>query len=192
MQPKTINIETAKGINYIFVRDDLGRIQYFRAFSVPVKKWRFNLPFIYGCNSLNICTKLNGHFVPVKITKSRLKKHSSLFIKLPSPNWIKKNLTVNFDPNTQQLAYNEVGKSITLGPQFFKLPYFLQFFVYYHELGHNYYHSEENADLYAIKRYLEAGGSPSSILYALDEGLANSGLKTKRLEEAKNYLIKIQ
>ena len=189
MKACTIVLECQRPFDYVSVIDNKGRIQYFRSLSSPVNRWSFNLPFLHGAKNIAIMVERNGLPVNPTIKTKRLRKLSSAFISLPLVNWRKPHKKISFDPNTDQLAYNHVGKSIHLGPKFFQLPYFLQKFVLLHEIGHNYYYSEENADLFAAKRYIQLGGNYSDILYALDEGLTQSNLKDQRIKSLHLKLI---
>lgn len=192
MKPLRVKIKSEKGFDKIIVKDNMERLQYFRKFTYPIKAWSFNLPFINVSNGLTVYAFQNGILIPSRLSYLRIKKYSSAFIHLPKKNWFKLHKKIGYDNKTNQLAYNDVGNGIYLGKKFYDLPYFLRPFVLFHEEGHNFYLSETNADLYAIKKYLKAGGNPSDILYALEEGLTNSNLKDKRMKEAYNKLIQLK
>jgi hypothetical protein len=187
---KTITIKSNNPFDSIEAIDKKGNVHYYRGFTKGLNKWTFNLAFPTGSHVIISAFK-NKIPVAIKVTVKRLIRKNSSFITLPKHNWIKPHRKIAFDPNTPQIAYNEVGKTIYLGKRFLALPYFIRPFVILHETGHNYYFEEADADLYAIKNYLDLGGNPSEILYALDEGLTDSGLKDERIKLAYNKLMRI-
>lgn len=187
---KTILVRCQQPFDLIYAVDVAGNVMYYRGFTRGIKKWKFNLAFPTGYK-VEVYASYNKRPIPIKIKPIRIKYHDTSWIRLPKKDWNKPHKKVTFDPETPQLAYNEVGQRIALGKRFFNMPYFIRPFILAHEIGHNFYHSEEGADIYAIKFYLDNGGNPSEVLYALDEGLTDSGLKDKRLRIAYDKLIRL-
>ncbi len=103
--------------------------------------------------------KFRGKFVPVEPLK--------YVINLPSPtknDVIEPKLFFGKNPNTATINFNT--HEITLSDKLMRYPLYVSKYVYYHELGHQFYWGEEDADLYAAKRMLEEGYNPSQVILA--------------------------
>jgi len=119
------------------------------------EKLEFNLPLgVY---------KYNGNFVrlvnPIKVV--------NISLPLKERHLAHKRYEIIFgdNPNKCTIFYDE---GIILFDNSFKnKPLYVKYVIYFHELGHHWYKSEEKADLYAAKKLLELGFNPSQIGMAM-------------------------
>ena len=121
-------------------------------------------------------------------------KHPVSFgeIKLPKPqrNFKQKKYKITFANNPNKCTiFHDTG--LIVFDNFFKnAPRFILLDIYFHELGHNFYKSEQYADMYATKKMLEIGYNPSqiglSVLITLRETQNNDFRKLVKLNTLKN------
>jgi len=140
-------------------------------------KLEFNLPLgIY---------KYNGNFIklpwPVKVTNILLPpKERNLSYK-------KYEIVFGSNPNKCTIFYEE--SLILFDTSFKNKPLYVKYVIYFHELGHHWYVTEEKADLFAAKKLLEYGFNPSQIgmgvLNSLNAGREES---FERMEKIVNAL----
>lgn len=98
----------------------------------------------------------------------RLKKN------LPRPEHEFKNFrfSIKTEPGQKGLAKITFPEGIiSVNEKFHKLPAPVQYWIVEHEKGHQFYATEEFADMYALKKYLSAGFNPSTIIQAFESGL---------------------
>ena len=86
-------------------------------------------------------------------------------------NW--DEFKINFSTNPNKCTISHKDKTITYDKSFCSKPLFILYFILAHEMGHNYYTDEINADRFAVKKMLEWGFNLSQIgmspLLALSE-----------------------
>jgi hypothetical protein len=111
--------------------------------------------------------------------------------KLPKKqrNLGKHRYKIFFAPNPNKCTINHKKHTITFDTAFKDAPLYIKYDIYYHELGHRYYKTEEFADLYASKKMLELGFNPSQIGRSSLISL-RSKLSHYRKESKINSLIK--
>lgn len=139
-----------------------GKLFYSDKFTTKIangEKLEFNLPLgIY---------KYNGNFIklpwPVKVVNIQLP--------LKERNLAHKKYEIIFgdNPNKCTIFYDE--GIILFDTQFQNKPLYVRYVIYFHELGHHWYKTEEKADLYAAKKLLELGFNPSQIGMAILDSL---------------------
>ena len=140
------------------------------------EKLEFNLPLgIY---------KYNGSFIklanPVKVVNVPLPQKER--------NLAHKRYEIIFsdNPNKCTIFYDE--GVILFDSSFLNKPLYIKYVIYFHELGHHWYKSEDKADLYAAKKLLEYGFNPSQIGLAFLNSLSNKSFE--RMEKMINQLTK--
>lgn len=79
---------------------------------------------------------------------------------------------------------------IEVGPLFAKQTEQIQDFIILHELGHFYYDKEENADIYALKKFLESGGNQSAAFDALERVISKTPENIQRIKQHLNNIKK--
>lgn len=101
-----------------------------------------------------------------------------------------KSFEVVYNPDLKNTpARNFTGHGIIeVSPQFKKLPHFIQEFIMLHEVGHFYYKDEINADLYALKKYIEKGYNNSGAYYSLTKVLRPTEANKKRIDNLYKHL----
>jgi hypothetical protein len=158
-----------------------GNLFYSSDFTDHIKngqRLEFNLPGgIY---------KYDGNFVklnfPVPVVN----------IVLPSKerNISYKRYEIIFDtnPNKCTIFYDE--GVILFDTSFLTKPLYIKYVIYFHELGHHWYKSEEKSDLFAVKKVLEYGFNPSQIGRAFLDSLSEKSFE--RMEKIIKVLTKNQ
>lgn len=63
-----------------------------------------------------------------------------------------KKVHFNYSDKTSMASINVKTGEIIYNDSFLSLPFYMQAFIIYHEIGHLYYDAEPNADLYAVKQ----------------------------------------
>jgi len=147
--------------------DNKGILFYSSDFTDKISKGeqlKFNLPAgIY---------RYNGNFVklptPVKIM--------SVILPMKERNLGKKRYEIVFgdNPNKCTIFYDE--GVILFDNSFKNKPLYIKYVIYFHELGHHWYRTEEKADLFAVKKLLDLGFNPSQIGIAFLEALSTRSL----------------
>ncbi len=74
------------------------------------------------------------------------------------------------NPNKCSIYYDE--GVIIFDNSFKNKPMYVKYVIYFHELGHHWYQTEEKADLFAAKKLLELGFNPSQIGRAFLDSLS--------------------
>lgn len=156
-----------------------GKLFYSDTFTEKIargEKLEFNLPLgIY---------KYNGNFIrllnPVKV--------ENISLPLKERNLAHKKYGIVFadNPNKCTIFYDEAV--ILFDTSFKNKPLYVKYVIYFHELGHHWYKSEEKADLYAAKKLLEYGFNPSQIGLAFLDSLSEKSYD--RMEKIVNALTK--
>lgn len=91
-------------------------------------------------------------------------KQPEIILPKPERNYDKGKLyKILFKPNPNKCTIDHNRYTITFDPEFKDMPLFVLYDVYFHELGHLRYSTEEYADLYATKMLLELGFNKSQI-----------------------------
>jgi len=143
------------------------------------EKLKFNLPLgVY---------KYNGNFVKLESPVSVV----NIPLPLKERNLSHKRYEIIFgdNPNKCSIFYDE--GVILFDNQFQNKPLYVRYLIYFHELGHHWYNTEEKADLYAAKKLLELGFNPSQIgLGVLDSLNANKEESFERMEKIVSVLTK--
>jgi hypothetical protein len=144
------------------IYDVTGNLFYSDTFTDKIsrgEKLEFNLPLgIY---------KYNGNFIklpsPIKV--------ENISLPLKERNLTRKRYEIIFgkNPNKCTIYYDE--GVILFDSSFKNKPLYIKYVIYFHELGHHWYKTEEKADLYATKKLLELGFNPSQIGRAMLESL---------------------
>ena len=130
-------------------------------------------------------------------------KYNGNFIKLESPVPVinfplppkerhlagkRYNIEFSDNPNKCTIFYNE--GLILFDTSYQRKPMFIKYGIYFHELGHHYYKSEDKADLFAAKKMLEYGFNPSQIGLVFLESLSDKSFD--RIQNIINVLTKNQ
>lgn len=76
-------------------------------------------------------------------------------------NW--DEFKIIFADNPSKCTISHHAKTITYDKQFCNKPLFVPYFILAHEMGHNYYEDEINADRFAVKKMLHWGFNLSQI-----------------------------
>jgi len=127
----------------------------------------FTLPRINLANSLFLT---NGRLY-------RVEYKDNFDISLPpyernmQHDFAKFKITFSENPNKCTIFHNE--KRIDFDNSFKRFPYYCLYFILFHEVGHNYYKTEEFADMYAVKRMLKKGYTPYQIMLGAVDSLSD-------------------
>jgi hypothetical protein len=114
-------------------------------------KVKFNLPLgVY---------KYDGNFVRLEMPVAM----SNIPLPLKERNLGHKRYEIIFGENPNKCTIFYDRGIILFDNQFLRKPLYVKYVIYFHELGHHWYNSEEKADLYAAKKLLELGFNPSQI-----------------------------
>ena len=88
-------------------------------------------------------------------------------------NIAQKRYEIIFGNNPAKCTIYYEDGVILFDNQFLSKPLYLKYGIYYHELGHHFYKTEDKADLYAVFKMLEKGFNPSQIGRVALEGLSS-------------------
>ena len=128
-------------------------------------------------------------------------RYDGNFIKLPHPvstkgialppkerNIAYKRYKITFgnNPNKCTIFY-ETGE-IIFDESFRSKPLYIKYGIYFHELGHHWYKSEEKADLFSAFKMLEIGFNPSQIGMVALDGLSSKPESMERKVKIINSL----
>jgi hypothetical protein len=125
-------------------------------------------------------------------------KFEGSFIKLDSPvkqvdialppkerNLIQKKYKIMYGDNPHKCTIFYAPGIILFDNSFKTAPLYIRYGIYFHELGHLFYKSEDKADAYSAKKMLEIGFNPSQIgrvgLMTLSNNSFERKVKTVRL-----------
>jgi hypothetical protein len=129
------------------------------------------------------------------IQRTSLELYDTSRIKLPKPDRnypidnIKVERNTRGDMGTTPARIFPKLQIIETSPEFWKYPAPIRFFILCHELGHMRYDSEVNADMFALKMYLNAGYNGSMAFYALSHVLKTSKANIVRLKKVFSHLM---
>ena len=154
---KSLTLTEKKGFSSLLpfsIYDNSGVIFYSDKFTTVIsegKRLFFNLP--------------KGEYFVKGFIQKLAKPIESENIELPRPERFKplKKYRVIYrkNPNKCTIYYN--AGLIVFDASFKRYPKFIRDNIYFHELGHHIYKSEELADLFAAKKMLEKGYNKSQI-----------------------------
>jgi hypothetical protein len=152
------------------INDTNGILFYSSDFTDKIKKGQtlnFNLPagdYIYDGNFI----KLDS---PVKT--------ANVILPPKERNFAYKRYEIQFgnNPNKCTIFYNK--GLILFDNQFLNKPLYIKYTIYFHELGHHWYVTEDKADLFAAKKILELGFNPSQIQLAVLDSLSDKNIERK-------------
>jgi hypothetical protein len=153
------------------IYDKAGWLFYADFFTLTIaqgKRLNFNLPKgVY---------KYDGFFE--KLSQPITQKD----IKLPPPqrNFKKERYKIEYGVNPAKCSIFYKEKRILFDNSFKNVPMYMRFHVYYHEMGHLLYSSEEFADLYSAKKMLDLGFNISQIGYSNLEMLSADQIERKK------------
>jgi len=143
------------------------------------EKLKFNLPLgVY---------KYNGNFIRLEMPVPVV----NVPLPLKERNLAHKRYEIIFGDNPNKCTIFYDRGVILFDNQFLRKPLYVKYVIYFHELGHHWYNSEDKADLYAAKKLLELGFNPSQIgLGVLDSLNSNKEESFDRMEKIVNALTK--
>jgi hypothetical protein len=180
-------VKASEPITRVMVRDTSNNeIVYVRGFKTPVHAFRFNLPK----GNYNVVADNNTELSLVRLDKPHYYKT------VPMPTPVKRpfkvadkiNRTVkNFKENGSPASIHVKTGTVETNKRFDTLPKYAREFIMAHEEGHLLYKAEQHADMYAVKKILEAGGNFSPCYITLVRVLGKSPINVQRL----NNILKI-
>ena len=151
--------------------DEIGILFYTSNFVNKIAKGetlKFNLPYVKFYYN-GILTKLGE---PVYYDYKKLPK------KQRNINKKRYKIIYGNNPNKCTIFY---GKGIILFDYSFKkIPLYMKYDIYYHELGHHYYKTEKHADLYAYNMMIKKGFNKSQIGLTTLETLSQNSYGRKK------------
>jgi len=113
-------------------------------------------------------------------------KYDGAFTKLPSPvaiegvampakerNIAYKRYSIRFGANPNKCTIFYDTGEILFDSSFLQRPLYVKYGIYFHELGHHWYRSEDKADLFAAYKMLILGFNPSQVGLVLAETLSS-------------------
>lgn len=169
--------------------------------------FRSSLPFIINDNRgiLFYDSTFTDHIAKGHILEFNLPagiySYDGSFIKLDSPVDFENIVLPPKERNIQQRKYRiEYGNNpnkctifyeaglILFDNSFRNVPLYIRYGIYFHELGHLWYRTEEKADLYMIKKMYELGFNPSQIGRVPLMSLSNNSFERKK--KAVNLIVK--
>lgn len=153
----------------IVIRDARGIMFYDTTLLVPKVQY-FNMP-------VGIFYVESGYFVPT------FSPRVYPLAKLPKPERNRRrpfDFKIEFanNPNKCSIIWDE--KRIVFDNSFWDKPLPEIWFIYYHEIGHALYETEEYADLYASNMMKKRGYNPSQICYAHINSLSSANFERKQ------------
>jgi hypothetical protein len=124
-------------------------------------------------------------------------------LKLPEPNFMELYEAERNRGKQFEIVYNNaIGSTpariftnlpvakIEVNEVFMAMPPQYKLFILLHEMGHMYYETEEKADLYALKKFLEMGYNASQAYYCLESILKQTPQSISRLKHIISQLKK--
>jgi hypothetical protein len=90
-------------------------------------------------------------------------KQKEIILPPPERHYQKSKYKIVFKENINKCSIFYDEGLIIFDPSFKKLPLYVLYFVYFHEIGHHLYSTESKADLFAVKEMLESGFNMSQI-----------------------------
>jgi hypothetical protein len=184
-KPQTIYIKFVGASPSQFVlKEKGGRLYFFRHLAGKFPRIKFNIPDpgeYYSPNNFEI----------TKVVSIETPESYPILPKAERDRW--KKAEPRFNPKFSGTAriYSDTG-IIELGQAFYKLPKPIQVFLYYHELGHFFYKTEDYCDAYALMNFLRLGYNRSTGFYALSHVLSRSPANIARIRNMFNLIQKTQ
>lgn len=127
----------------------------------------------------------NGIFEKLPNPVSREKRIEQINKELPPPERKIPNTGYRIEwgnnPNKCSIFYDQ--KRILFDKSLAKIPMYMKFYIYFHEMGHHLYKTEKFADLFAAKKMLQLGFNASQIGYSSLETLSD------KQKERKEFLV---
>ena len=167
---KEIKIYDSRGIIFY----DSNEVENFKGY--------FTLPRIGIGNSTYLT---NGNLAVIN-------NFSHYSVRLPNPEWSKNHdfskFKVRFGRNPNKCTIFHKKKLIFFDNSFKRKPYYELAFILFHEMGHNYYITEQYADSYAVKEMLKRGYTPYQILIAAIDSLSKQPEAFERKQNVLNVL----
>jgi len=80
-------------------------------------------------------------------------------------------------------------QKIEISPMFKTLPFQIQKFIIFHEIGHYFYSTEWKTDAFALYWFLKKGYNESNAYYALSKILSKSNDNIERIEKMANHIL---
>jgi len=162
------------------VYDDRGKVYFFRELGGKFNNIKFN-----------ICHK--GHYTtsdPVVINKIVDIEIIPITAELPPVDRARmKKISIRYNKDlvhTPARIFTKQGV-IEIGPKYKSFPFPTRLFILCHEEGHLLYSNEQDADIFALKNYVNNGYNKSSAIYAMTKVLKPSKGNTERiLQQFKN------
>lgn len=152
------------------IYDERGKLFYSSSFTSKIDKGErllFNLPvgeYTYD----GFFTKLT---FPVK--------HKKIVLPKPERFIPKGNYKILYKPNPNKCTIIYATRQIIFDPLFLEFPKYIRYNIYFHEMGHHLYKTEELADLYAAKKMYEAGFNTTQIGKTSLDTLSENSLERK-------------
>lgn len=78
---------------------------------------------------------------------------------------------------------------IEISPAFKKLPFQVQKFIIFHEIGHFFYSTEWKTDAFALYWFLKKGYNESNAYYSLSKILSRNNDNIERIQKMANHII---
>jgi len=187
-QPCTLYIKFLEQIPKVFTfgNPETGEVFFFRHLYSNIPRIKFNVP-IPGNYEAN---------VPFEIVKETPIEIPLLGLPvLPAATrkrWTN-SIDVQFNPTLGTLARNftEIGL-IEVGPRYNQLIQPIKRFILLHEMGHFFYDSEFDCDLYALVNFIREGYNVSTAYYSLEHYLMRSSQQIDRVKSLFSKINSIQ
>ena len=185
-EPITLKIQFQEPLPTFFQLHRDGNPYYFRHLDGKTSVININLPE-------------HGQYTTDKpfhiIQRTPIQMFDTRKIKLPRPDRhlpidkIKVELNKRGDMGTTPARIFPKLQIIEVSPEFYKYPPPIRAFILFHELGHMFYNHEVNADLFALKMFLDRGYNGSMAFYALSHILKTSKPNMIRLQKVFSHLM---
>lgn len=149
-------------------------ILFYDSKRVPNFNGRFTLPKIHTA----------GYMYKTKGKFQKVDNFQNYDLSLPTFERDKQNdfseFKIAFARNPYKCTIFHRKKLILFDNSFLSKPYYHIAFILFHEVGHNWYNTEELADTYSVKTMLKKGYTPFQILEAADKTLSGKNNKRKK------------
>jgi len=146
----------------VMVFDSVGRIFYMKNNESGVF-FTFNLPA--GSYSMDVGNASFNLVAPVRFSLKKLPRPTRHKNRPP------KSVRFVWIDNANKCSINLTDGVVMADKSLRKLPIFCKVFIFFHEVGHYYYKSEQECDNFAGNQMLKRGYNPSQILYAAEHTL---------------------
>lgn len=156
--------------------DNRGILFYDDSFTNHISKGEpveFNLPAGFY--------KFDGSFIKLE----KPVKQIDIFLAAKERNLVQKKYKIMYGDNPNKCTIFYAPGIILFDNSFKTVPLYIRYGIYFHELGHLFYKTEEKADAYSAKKMLEYGFNPSQIgrvgLMTLSNNSFDRKVKTVKL-----------